>query len=76
MEQPCPIVHLPEFDKKYKVIMKVPLDDSVFEKLEWANANTIGKVEIKGSKIDPTDSMYFAFENPSDATFFKIKYLL
>jgi hypothetical protein len=46
--------------------------------LEWVNANSNGSVEVKVVEITHTfpDTIYIGFENPDDATFFKIKYAL
>jgi hypothetical protein len=81
MEQPCPIIHqFPQFDKKYKVIIKTEFSNDYFEKMTWVNDNSIGSVDIKNMTTPGIntyeDNIYFAFEEPSDATFFRIKFSL
>jgi hypothetical protein len=80
MEQHCLTTPLPQFDKKYKVIVRTKYSTDYFEKLTWVNSNSVGSVDVvnitaSGMNTQWTD-VYFAFEDPSDATFFKIKYSL
>lgn len=63
--------HAKEFGDKYKVVFKLEgHTHRHYEMLEWVNNNTVGSADVRF--ID--SSVYFAFENESDATFFKIKY--
>lgn len=67
------------FDKKYKIVLKIQGRENQYEILQWLETNSVGLVDIKSSNEHQMlttryDTMYYAFENEDDATFFKIKY--
>jgi Ni,Fe-hydrogenase III component G len=62
----------PKFDKKYKVVVKSKYSHDFFEKLEWAQVNSHGSVDV--GRSEDNEWIYFAFEESDDALFFKIKY--
>lgn len=70
--QPC-IIQQPEFDKKYKTIVRCDYYAGYLEMLDWINQHSNSSVDVK---IDNGVAIYVAFENPDDATIFKIKYSL
>jgi len=73
MELPLP-TRPPEFDKKYKIIIKHKHTLEYHKMLEWVDNNSNGAVEVKlGGELVITDA-YFAFEDPDDALVFRIKY--
>ena len=66
-----------KFDPKYKAIVKVNYGDRQHfdydnDMMTWVSMNCPGSVDVKF----PMDGRYYllGFENPDDATFFKIKY--
>ncbi len=70
------------FDRtRYKIIIKFLTPDNYTEMLDWVNNNTNGSVKVEKSRelyqngpTSATSMIYMGFENPDDATFFKIKY--
>ena len=77
MELPSPTQ--PEFDKKYKTVIKYKYSLEHHMMLEWIDQNSKGTVDVKITE-DSTgpfvkyDMIYFAFEDPDDALVFRIKY--
>jgi len=69
---------IPVFDKKYKFIIRLDsnLRFQLFQLADWLNLNSTGAVDIKShiNSENYLESIYLAFENYDDATFFKIKY--
>ena len=70
---------VPEFDEKYKIIVKHGYDlgngyDNVHmtEVFEWINLHSNGSVDVKLSET--SRHCYIAFEDPDDALVFKIMY--
>jgi hypothetical protein len=71
----------PTFDRKFKVIIRTDFTNDYFEQIDWVNSNSIGLVEVRNMSTSSgintyKNDIYFAFEDPSDATYFKIKYSL
>lgn len=68
-------IKIPEFDKKYKIVVRCKYSDDYLEKVEWVNKNSKDLVKIKvcGNFHVLTD-IFFGFENIDDALVFKIKY--
>jgi hypothetical protein len=75
MELPCITSPKPEFDKKYKVVIRCKYDDDYIEKVNWVHKNSkdLVKIQVTGNSFEMTD-IFFAFENQDDALVFKIKY--
>jgi len=79
MEQPCPTS--PDFERKYKIIVRCDWPESYPEMIDWLDKNSSGLVSIKSngtvdlnSLESRSQALYIGFENPDDALFFKIKY--
>jgi hypothetical protein len=68
---PCTLQ--PEFDKKYKVIVKYKYHSEYISIMDWLNNNSNGSVDIKIIEGQGY-TMYVGFTDESDALFFKIKY--
>lgn len=73
----------PEFDKKYKIILKFKSTDEYYDMLDWVNKNSNNSVDIKRTwNLNPSSNsvsignIFVAFENEDDATFFRIKYTI
>ncbi len=63
---------VPVFDEKYKVVIDFPSSHRDIEKMSWINDNASKRsVDIRFLP----GTVYVAFEDESDALFFKIKYL-
>ncbi len=77
MEQSCPTIRHPNFDKKYKTIIRLEygLNFNYLETIDWVNRHSRDSVDIAvvGEGAGPI-SIYYAFENSDDALVFKIKY--
>jgi hypothetical protein len=68
-------VDYPKFDKKYKIIFELRgYAPRYYELIDWIDGNTNGSADIKVRGYSADDPIYVAFEDESDATFFKIKY--
>lgn len=76
MEQPCPTIQRHQFDNKYKVIIRFKSTPGYVGMLDWVNKNSIGSVDVWFTVEEDNCFIDLAFENPSDATFFKIKFSL
>lgn len=72
-----PEIHTrPEFDPKYKVVVRCDAGPTYLEMLEWVNKNSAGSVDVKfdigfGYGVE---AVYLGFEDTDDALIFKIKY--
>lgn len=49
---------IPDFDPKFKIVIKLPFPENYAEILDWINNNSEGSVEVQlrkedGSKVDP-----------------------
>ena len=66
----------PEFDPKYKVVVRVECSPKYMEMLEWVNKNTAGNVDVKFDigGLCTVRYVYLGFEDTDDALIFKIKY--
>lgn len=72
----------PNFHERYKIVITCELKPNYFEMIEWVNNISIGlatfafglTTKYKTDVFGKANTIYFAFENEDDATFFKIKY--
>ncbi len=71
-----PLPSNPEFDKKYKTIIKCRYTNQYTEMVDWVDKNSKEYVDVKITKMPGEDftSAFFAFVDEDDAIFFKIKY--
>lgn len=66
-------IGIPEFDKKYKVILKYNFPNNYNEMLNWIDKNTVGAVAIKNN--EDGKELYIGFENFDDSLIFEMKYI-
>jgi hypothetical protein len=66
---------IPDFDKKYKIIVRCDYTDYFYKQVEWVNSNSNKSVDVKIVGPDyAIRDIYFGFEDPDDALVFKIKF--
>ena len=73
MEQLSVLNH--PFDKKYKTIVRVAPRLDYMMLVDWLNKNSKGSVDIRFVEGKGME-LIVGFENPDDATFFKIKFMI
>jgi len=77
MEQSCPTIRQPNFDKKYKTIIRLEYGPNFnyLETLDWIDRHSKDSVDIAVTGEGAGSiSIFYAFESSDDALVFKIKY--